>query len=303
MVLVLLAVALVVYVSSDDSPRDHNVLDKAVVFVSAPIQWAFTRVVDGAGSLWHGYVALVGVQEENDRLREENAALEQQLWSREEQRLENERLRLLVGLKEHAPEVTMAYAQVIASSPTPLFRSLRVDVGAKDGVRVGAAVLAREGVVGRVAAVTAAFADVMLLVDANSSTDVFVQRTRDRARVRGTGSDVHLGIQVEYLARSADVEPGDVLITSGTGSIFPKGLKVGTIMAVERGAFGLYQQASAEPAVDFNRLESLMVVTGGWDERTTFEERVEPADNLAPGANPAQSPLVAPPSASPGAPP
>ncbi len=243
--------------------------------MSAPVQWLTTSTLDGLEGLWHRYVALVGVQQENDRLRAENAGLKHELAASEEQRLENGRLRRLVGLKERAPQLQTVFAHVIAGSPTPLFRSMRIDRGSQDGVKLGAAVVADEGVVGRVAAVNAQWADVMLLVDANSSTDVLVQRTRARARVRGTGSDVHLGLQVEYLARSADVEPGDILISSGTGTVFPKGLRVGTVMTVERGAFGLYQNARVEPSVDFGRLESVLVVTGAFDDGASFEDAPE----------------------------
>lgn len=278
----LLALPFVFYVSNAKDPREHNVVDRVVVFLSAPIQWLTTVTVEGVWSMWDHYVALVGVQEENYRLREQNARLTSELAIREEQRLENERLRLLLGLKDRAPEVLTLHARIVATSPTPLFRSIRIDRGADDGVRIGSAVISHHGVIGRVAALTDGWADVMLLVDSNSSTDVLVQRTRARARVRGTGSDVHLGIAVEFLARSADVEPGDILITSGTGDVFPKGLKVGTVMSVERGAFGLYQRAAVEPSVDFGRLESAMVIVGAWHETTSYEEHDDERGTVGP---------------------
>jgi rod shape-determining protein MreC len=165
----------------------------------------------------------------------------------------------------------MVHAQIIAMSSTPLFRSVRIDRGTNDGVRVGSAVINDRGVVGRVAAVTMQWSDVMLLVDANSSTDVLVQRTRARARVRGFGGDRTIGIQVEYMSRTADVEPGDVLVTSGVGEVFPKGLRVGRVLATETRAFGLYQNATIEPAVDVAKLEDVLVVIGRWPEGTTFE--------------------------------
>ncbi len=288
MVLLLLALPFVFYMSNSKAPRDHNALDRVVVFVSAPIQWLVVGTLDGAFGLWHSYFDLVGVQKDNDRLRSENTRLRGELARREEQRLENERLRLLVGLKARAPQVRMVLARVVATSPTPLFRSLRIDRGEDDGLRLGAAVITHDGLVGRVAALAAGYADVMLMVDPNSSTDVLVQRTRARARVRGLGSDSKLG--VEYLARTADVEPGDVLITSGAGDVFPKGLVVGTVVAVEHGAFGLYQHAEVQPAIDFSRVEAVMVVLDGYSGDTSFEqsqpaEAPLPATTAAPLAN------------------
>jgi rod shape-determining protein MreC len=279
----------VLYVSNAKSRREQNVIDRVLVVVSAPIQWLTASTLDGVDGLWRRYVALLGVERENEQLHEENARLKRDLATRQEQLIENGRLRLLVGLKQRAPEVKMLHARVIATSPTPLFRSLRIDKGTEDGLQLGAAVVNEDGIVGRVAAVNKGWADVMLLVDANSSTDVIVQRTRARARVRGTGSDVHLGLNVEYLARAADVEPGDVLVTSGTGTVFPKGLPIGTVMTVERGAFGLYQSAKAEPRVDFGKIESVLVVTGEFSPETSFEDS---APLEAPGVGPVLQPAA-----------
>ena len=270
-VLLLLALPFVFYVSNSKQTRDHNLFDKAVVLVSAPVQWVVVSCLDTVSDVWHHYVNLIDVQADNDRLKRENARLDAELAEREEQRLENERLRLLVGLQRRQPEVKMVFAQVIATSPTPLFRSVRIDRGRRDGLEIGAAVVSYDGVVGRVAALSEFYADVMLLVDSSSSTDVLVQRTRARARVRGQGGDEDLGVEAQYLPRTADVEPGDMLVTSGLGRTFPRGLRVGQVMSVERRAFGLYQRAVVQPSVDFARLESLMVILKGFAERADFD--------------------------------
>ena len=288
----LLLLPFVFYWSNAKSTRDHNAVDRAVVFVSAPIQWLVVASLDGISNVWHRYIATVHAQAENDVLRADNARLAAALVKREEQRLENERLRLLIGVKERAPEVKTLLGHVIATAPTPLFRSLRIDRGKQDGVVLGAPVINQEGLIGRVAALSDGYAEVMPLVDANSSTDVLVQRTRARGRVRGTGSDAHLGLQVEYLSRIADVEPGDVIITSGVGAMFPKGLLVGTIMGVERGAFGLYQKAVVEAAVDFGRIEEVLVILGGASASTTYSQEQAVAPVVAPYLN--ASPLVMP---------
>ena len=296
--LLLLVLPFVFYVSNSKAPRDHNVVDRVVVFISAPVQWLVVGTLDGIRSGWNRYVALVGVEAENERLREKVDRLEAELAARRELVHENERLRLLVGLDERNPDVDMQYARVIATAPTPLFRSVRVDRGSDDGVEAGDPVMTHQGIVGRVAAVSRHHADVMLMVDANSSTDVLVRRTRVRARVRGMGGDNRVAMRVKYLARTADVRPGDVLITSGIGGTFPKGLRVGTIVSVQRRRFGLYQKARVEPSVDFARLESVMVLASGWPDEASIEhpeaatdaaERAEPeaATDAAEQAEPA----------------
>jgi rod shape-determining protein MreC len=286
------------YVANAKATRDHNIFDRAVIFVSAPVQWLTVAVIDGATRAWSHYVYLVGAVDENDELRRANAILQAEVQRREEFRLENERLRRLIGLKERAPQVTAAVARVIGTSPTPLFRSIRVDRGSDHGISLGSAVVNQDGVIGRVAAVSGATSDIMLVVDANSSLDVLVQRTRARARVRGSGGDTSMGIEVEYLGRTEEVAPGDVLISSGTGPVFPKGLKVGTIVSVDRGAFGLYQHAIAEPSVDFSRIEEVLVIPAGWPSEASFEVPIEAApgtvDSGAPPRPGAILPGIAP---------
>lgn len=300
----------VFYVSNAKDSRDHNLFDRGVVTLSAPIQWVTVAVVDSVAGIWRRYIYLVDVQVENEALRVSISELRSDVGRREEMRLENERLHRLLALTETAPDVPTIVARVVSTAPTPLFRSIRVDRGARHGVQVGAAVVSHDGVLGRVAAVSPWYSDVMLLVDANNSLAVLVQRTRARARVRGKGGDQSVGIEVEYLGRTEDVEPGDILITSGTGTVFPKGLTVGTIISVERRAFGLYQQATAEPSVDFSRIEEVIILPGGWPSEASFEDEAATeshpptaaADSPPGDAVVAPAPEIAPPTPRPPAP-
>jgi rod shape-determining protein MreC len=292
-VLILLALPFAFYLSNSKDPRDHNFVDRAVVTLSVPVQWLTVAVLDGVTGIWRRYIYLVDLEAENEQLRDENAALVAQVQAREEARLENERLHRLLDLGDRAPTVDALVARVIATSPTPMFRSIRVDHGTRHGVHPGAAVVNHDGVIGRVVGVGPWNADVMLLVDVNNSVDVLVQRTRARARVRGSGGDEKLGVDVQYLARTDDVEPGDILITSGTGSVFPKGLTVGTVRAVERGAFGLHQRAVVEPSVDFSRLEEVMIIPRGWPDEASYEPEPE-SDAVATAPDGAGQEPVAP---------
>lgn len=260
----LLVVPLVFFVSNTEAGRDYAWLGRSVARVSAPVQWAVVRALDAGRHAVTTYAALVGVGRQNEELRGQVGRLNAQLGHLQEAGRENERLRGLLGARTELHRVLGAgctlFAEVVATAPSPLFRSVRLNRGSKDGVVLGAAVLSDGGVVGRIAAVAATSADVMLLTDAQSSADALVQRSRARVRVRGRGGDAGLHMDAQYLERTADVQPGDVLMTSGLGTTFPKGLLVGRIDAVERRAFGLYQRAQVRPAVDFARLEEVLVL-------------------------------------------
>ena len=279
MILVLLLLPLVFYVSNSKARDEHTVIDRVVLTLSAPVQWLVVSTLDGVNTLWSRYINLIGVAAENVELRGENSRLIGELAARQEMMHDNEKLRLLVGLRERVPNLGLLFAEVVSVSPSPLYRSLRIDRGQSDGVEVGAAVINDEGVVGKVAQVSKHYSDVMLLIDGNNSLDVLVQRTRARARVRGQGGDDAMGLDMQYLGRTADIEPGDVLITSGLGNTFPKGLRVAKVVSLERRAFGLYQRAVAEPTVDFRRLEAVMVVHKGYAADVGFETPERPADD------------------------
>ena len=261
----LLALPYVTYVSNSRHPADHNAIDQLIVAASAPVQAAVVGAIDGVANTFGRYIALMAVRDDNARLKAEVVRLGQANVGLQERLQQLEHLHRLMRVREANPEVIMVHAQIIAASPSALFRSVRINRGRDDGLTLGAAVIGDDGVVGRVAALGRKSSDVMLLIDANSSADVLVQRTRARARVRGRGADNDFSLDAQYLSRVAEVEPGDLLVTGGLGRTFPKGLPVGRVTGVERRAFGLYQRAIIEPSVDFARLEHVMVVVSAVD--------------------------------------
>ena len=255
-----MAATFVIYAAQSSEARDHTWLDRVVISLTAPVQSLIEGSVDGVTSVWSDYFYLVGVREENRSLKIQNRKLQREISERSEEIFENQRLRSLLEMKRKTPNVKYLVGDVVAISPSPLFRSIRINQGSSDGLVEGLAVINEAGVVGRVKAVTAQYADIILLVDVNNSLDIVVQRTRARARVRGSGSDKFMGIEVERLARTAMVEPGDILVTSGVGDSFPSGIPVGQVIAVKKSKFGLYQEVKLEPTVDFGKLETVMVV-------------------------------------------
>lgn len=237
--------------------REPNFLDRAVIWVSSPIASALTFTIDGAGSLWQGYVALRGVHAENERLVEENLKLESELNAFVETRAENERLKKLLAYTQSQPGVSVA-ARVIGTNPVMAPLSVRINRGENDGVLAGMPVVTSEGVVGHVVRSTGGYADVMLLTDRNSKIGVRVQTKRSQATAAGAGDQP---LRLENAKRLDDFADGDVLVTSGTDALFPPGLVVGRIQQLERKNFGLFQTAEILPAVDTTQLEEVLVIT------------------------------------------
>ena len=161
-----------------------------------------------------------------------------------------------------AESVLMVSAQVIGKNTNEFFRVARVtlDRAARD-IGPNLPVLASDGVVGTTLRSSGDTVDVRLVVDAGSGVDVVVQRTGARGFVRGTGDETKYSVEVQYVQSADEVEVGDLLVTSGVGRRFPKGIPVATVTEVVKRDFGIYQRVLASPAVDFSRLEEVMIVT------------------------------------------
>ena len=194
------------------------------------------------------------------------------------ERGEAERLRKLLSFAQLDPSRTYVGARVVGVRLAPAgLQVLVVDRGADDGVARSMPVIVADGVVGRVQSVAGRTSDVLVLTDRNSSIAVRVERTRARANVRGLGKPD--ACRLDYALRTEDMIEGDLLVSSGTDGVFPRGVPVGKVTKLERSVHGLFQDALVVPAVDVTRLDEVLVVTA-W-ERT----ELMPAA-LAPGAAP-----------------
>lgn len=258
LVLVLLAYPLISLLGSGRRVREPNVIDRALLGVSAPIQRGLVACIDGVSGAWERYVSLRQVARENHAMREEIVNLRQAVSGMQEAKTENDRLRRLLNYAETEAGPLVA-ARVVGINPDPNRLTVRIDRGEADGVRRNMPVATPDGVVGQVLRVTSGSADVLLLADPNSRVGVRVQRTRARAGAAGTGDERLL--RLDYLARTEDLEEGDPVVTSGTDGVYPPGLMVGHATLVQRQGAGMFLGAMLLPTVDFSRLEEVLVLS------------------------------------------
>ena len=249
--------------AASDGSSHLNVIDRAILRVSAPLQAGITGLMRAVGNVWTSYIALVHVKQDNLRLSDENAKLRVELAEAKEGAARAASLEKLVGLKPIVQTETMA-ARVIGVETSSFFRIVRIklDRGNADGdvaIKPGMAVLASAGVVGRVQRVFGPYCDVLLAADPKSSIDVVVARTGGRGVLKGIAGDNRYRTRIEYLERKDEVAEGDLVVTTGLGGIFPRDLPVGKIVRVSKKDFGLYQEAIVEPVVDFGRLRAVLV--------------------------------------------
>lgn len=231
--------------------------ERAVLTLAAPFQSSIDGVADTLSGWWGNYVWLIDTEQRNVELEQENRLLRAELQQVEEFRLQNGRLRELLAFVDDIDRPALP-AQVIGEDASSWARTVTIDKGTRAGLRTGLPVVAAEGVVGRIIKVAPNSSRVLLVTDASSAIAALVQRTRTRGVARGRGVEMSL----DYALRDADVAQGDLLVTSGMGGVFPKGLPLGYVDMVVRDQFGLFQKVDVNPAVDFSHLEEVLVVVG-----------------------------------------
>ena len=221
----------------------------------AEVQRGTMAIVDGVRNFWSGYVALRQVHAENDALKHELQTLQVRLQQEHAEAQRTDNLRQLLELRERANLETTA-ADVIAAAASPEFRTVTIDKGTNEGLAADMAVISPAGVVGRVILPASRASKVQLLIDRNAAAGALIERTRVQGVVEGFGDGT---LRMEYVPGSSDVKPGDLVVTSGIDGIYPKGFVIGTIEQVGAGSGG-YHQITVRPAVDFTRLEEVLVV-------------------------------------------
>lgn len=258
--LVLLSVPVLFLQSNLKSPSELNPVDRVLLKISAPIQAAITGAVSGIHRGWRRYIYLVGVEEDNSRLREENRRIRAQLREMERAQQRMEHYERLLSFRAARGVETLGI-RVVGRDASPFVRVLRVTVDRGTGeLRGGLPVVTADGVVGRVGRVYGSYSDVVLAVDPKSAIDVVVQRTGARGVLRGVDGRNRYVCRIDYLLRKEEVKKGDLVVTSGVAGVFPKDLPVGRIARVTRRTHGLYQEVDVAPAVDFSDLREMLVI-------------------------------------------
>jgi len=227
-----------------------------VAEVAAPFQKLFMGTISITRNIWRNYFFLVQTRQENLLLKKEIDLLKIENSKYQELLLANQRLQKLLNFRENTDEPVLP-ARVIGWDSSGLFKSIIIDKGEKDGLRINMPVVNSEGAVGRVVSVSSNYAQVLLITDQNSAVDGLVQRSRGRGMVKGMGSGE---CYFDYVIKTCDIKEGDTIVTSGSGRIFPKGLYLGEVKEINDSPNKLFKDVRVTPAVDFSKLEEVLIV-------------------------------------------
>lgn len=239
--------------------RLHSIFQQ----MGGPLGWIISwplQVVDGIHDritdIWGRYIALQGVEEENQRLKRELDLLKEQNGRLREASVATERFSALLEFKKQVFPASVA-AQVIGRDTGNWYKTIILNKGASDGLQSDQGVITPAGVVGRIVKTTASTAVVLLVTDPNNAIAGLIQRTRDEGIVEGTTQGQ---ARLKYIPLLSDVRPGDHVVTSGLVMGFPRGIPIGTIIRIDKEEDALFQSAELSPEVDPNRVEEVLVI-------------------------------------------
>ncbi len=236
---------------------DKSILRKIVMEAAAPVQSALNGSIKNVKDAWLRYILLVGLEQENRKLKKKNNELKEMLISYQESHQEAQRLKKLLSITDNSPHRFVA-ARVIGREQAALSRTVLINKGSSDGLKNGMPVIAHPGLIGRLIDVSWNVSRVLLFIDENSNIDAIVQRNRTQGIVSGAGSR---GMILKYVSKTQDVQEGDVIISSGMGGVFPKGWLIGRVMHVDRKDAGLFLKIDIAPFVDLSKLEEILVLS------------------------------------------
>lgn len=249
-------VALIFYSLNIPHKRSANFIERGMMMAFAPVMKPAARVSGFVEDTWDNYINLVDVRLENLRLRDEIKDLNTRIVTAEETTLANQRLEKLLGMKNTIKIPTLSVS-VVGEDVSSWFRTLLIDRGSSDGIAEGMAVVAADGVVGQIVKVAPTTSRVLLLTDHASGIAATIQRSRARGVVKGKGEGL---CSLEFTTREEDVKVGDMVITSGIGGVFLKGVPIGEVTMVKRGEYGIFQTVTIRPSASISHLEEVLVV-------------------------------------------
>ncbi len=253
-IIILILLVFLSNLKSDSISYIENAFSKVVM----PIQTGYTYLKNKVTGNTNFFTNMDNLKTENDELKKQNSELEQKLRELEIVKAENQTLKEYLGLTEKYTQYETVPAYIISKDVSNYSSIYVINAGKKDGIDVNMTVIADKGLVGYVISVTDETAEVQTIIDSSSAVSASISNTQDSIICRGSLTDGKL--RGTYIPTSADIVEGNDVETSGMGGIYPKGIIIGKIKEVVSTLNNLDRYAWIEPAVDFNKLETVLVI-------------------------------------------
>lgn len=237
-------------------------IEGAVALVMSPGQQGLSSITDRIVQTVSALGSFQVLQERTAELESINRSLLAENLRLQEIERENQRLRELLSFGETRPGIELRGGQIIARvigrDSNNFLNFVMVDLGSRHGIEVGMPVLNNEGLVGRVSEVTNTSSKILLISDPLSTVNAILQSSRLTGVVNGVVGDNPV---MGFIPQGSLVGVGEVVLSSGLGGNFPKGIPIGQVIEVRQRDFEVFQEAVVRPIADFDRLEFVLIVT------------------------------------------
>lgn len=252
----------------DYSKNSKTLFQRLAIETLAPIQKGIVNSQNVFQKIFNNYLYLVSTRVENDELKKNVLELEQKLFQMNSVQAENQRLKSLLKFGEEI-KYEKILAQVIGWDSSGEIYSLRINKGSDDGIKDNSTVINSMGLVGMITNVTSNYSDITTVLDFNNKVDVLVESSRTYGILQGFGKRM---CRLKYVTNTEAIEIDDVLVTSGFGARYPKGIKVGKVTKVIANEYELTQKIEVSPSVNFSKVEEVIVLTREFESKEEKNE-------------------------------
>lgn len=277
----LISVLLLTFYVREGESGPLHVVRGVVTTATTPFRVAGSLAAAPFGALGQVASNLTASTETLSELKVENEKLTAKVAELTEAEKTAERLQALVGLKS-TYNLQSTAARIIGTAGDAWSRTVTIDKGSSSGFATGMPVCNSGGVIGQIIEVSATTSTVRLITDENSGVSAMIQSTRAQGTLKGQPDG---SLKLEYVPADADVKEGDIVITSGLGGVFPKGLPLGTVTSVEKATNAVYYTISVRADASAESNEEVLVVTALTDDQSATTDEVASANSTPQGGS------------------
>ena len=259
-IVITVIILIILVVFSNTNSEKFSIVENFANAIVMPIENGLTYLKNKINNNNSFFENIDKLKSENESLKQKNSELEQQMREFEIMKNENEQLKQELNLAEKYGEYTTVPGMIISRDISNYSKTLVINIGSDNGIKEKMTVIADEGLVGYIVSTTAKTAKIQTIVDSASATSCLASSTRDTMICKGTIENKSI-LSASNIATDARIIQGDSVETSGLGGIYLKGIHVGKIKKVNEGTNKTDSYATIEAAVDFEKLETVLVIT------------------------------------------
>lgn len=272
----MLSVLLLTFYIREGEAGPIHAVRSGVVTATSPVRYVGSVVASPFNALGNIFSNLTASQETLSDLKQQNAELTGQVAQLAEAKETAERLEGLLGLQS-TYNLQSTAARIIGGSSDAWSQTVTIDKGSLDGFEIGMPVCNAYGVIGQITEVALSSSTVLLINDETSGVSAMVQSSRAQGMLRGQADG---SLRLEYVSTDYDVQVGDIVITSGLGGVFPKGLPLGTVSSVERRDNDVYYDIVVRTSASTENNEEVLVITALSDDQRATDEDIAAANDI-----------------------